>query len=212
MIALGILTTWLTLTAAGFAGLSALGRVGAREDARDEPRRRSEHSDAGVRRRADPDPEGAAAMSPIVSPRSPRALPRPALRCWTGSGEPREPLADRTALDTERAAQAGTADRHRGGASRRRAPAPGAARRRGRAAARDRCARSSARRCRRAPRSARRTMSPRCWSAPRQPHGDPRRRSRRRRRGVADAPARPPPPALPVLRREPMPASAGGRG
>lgn len=33
MIALGILTTWLTLTAAGFAGLSALRRVGAREDA-----------------------------------------------------------------------------------------------------------------------------------------------------------------------------------
>ncbi len=31
MIALGILTTWLTLTAAGFAGLSALGRIGARE-------------------------------------------------------------------------------------------------------------------------------------------------------------------------------------
>jgi hypothetical protein len=33
MIALGILTTWLTLTAAGFAGLSALRRAGAREDA-----------------------------------------------------------------------------------------------------------------------------------------------------------------------------------
>ena len=32
MIALGILTTWLTLTAAGFAGLSALRRAGARED------------------------------------------------------------------------------------------------------------------------------------------------------------------------------------
>ncbi len=31
MIALGILTTWLTLTAAGFAGLSALRRAGARE-------------------------------------------------------------------------------------------------------------------------------------------------------------------------------------
>lgn len=31
MIALGILITWLTLTAAGFAGLSALGRAGARE-------------------------------------------------------------------------------------------------------------------------------------------------------------------------------------
>lgn len=31
MIAIGILITWLTLTAAGFAGLSALGRVGARE-------------------------------------------------------------------------------------------------------------------------------------------------------------------------------------
>ena len=35
MIALGILTTWLTLTAAGFAGLSALRRTGAREDAYD---------------------------------------------------------------------------------------------------------------------------------------------------------------------------------
>jgi hypothetical protein len=33
MIALGLLTTWLTLTAAGFAGLSALRRAGAREDA-----------------------------------------------------------------------------------------------------------------------------------------------------------------------------------
>lgn len=33
MIALGILTAWLTLTAAGFAGLSALRRAGAREDA-----------------------------------------------------------------------------------------------------------------------------------------------------------------------------------
>jgi hypothetical protein len=32
MIALGILTTWLTLTAAGFAGLSALRRASARED------------------------------------------------------------------------------------------------------------------------------------------------------------------------------------
>jgi hypothetical protein len=32
MIALGILTTWLTLTAAGFAGLSALRRAGTRED------------------------------------------------------------------------------------------------------------------------------------------------------------------------------------
>ena len=32
MIALVIITTWLTLTAAGFAGLSALRRVGARED------------------------------------------------------------------------------------------------------------------------------------------------------------------------------------
>ena len=31
MIAIGILTTWLTLTAAGFAGLSALSRAGARE-------------------------------------------------------------------------------------------------------------------------------------------------------------------------------------
>jgi hypothetical protein len=31
MITIGILTTWLTLTAAGFAGLSALGRIGARE-------------------------------------------------------------------------------------------------------------------------------------------------------------------------------------
>jgi hypothetical protein len=31
MIALGILTTWLTLTAAGFAGLSALRRASARE-------------------------------------------------------------------------------------------------------------------------------------------------------------------------------------
>jgi hypothetical protein len=33
MIALGILTTWLILTAAGFAGLSALRRADAREDA-----------------------------------------------------------------------------------------------------------------------------------------------------------------------------------
>ena len=33
MIALGILTTWLLLTAAGFAGLSALRRAGVREDA-----------------------------------------------------------------------------------------------------------------------------------------------------------------------------------
>jgi hypothetical protein len=33
MIAAGILITWLTLTAAGFAGLSALRRAGAREDA-----------------------------------------------------------------------------------------------------------------------------------------------------------------------------------
>jgi hypothetical protein len=33
MIALGILTTWLTLTAAGFAGLSVLRRAVAREDA-----------------------------------------------------------------------------------------------------------------------------------------------------------------------------------
>jgi hypothetical protein len=33
MIALGILTAWLTLTAAGFAGLSALRSAGAREDA-----------------------------------------------------------------------------------------------------------------------------------------------------------------------------------
>jgi hypothetical protein len=32
MIALGILITWLTLTAAGFAGLSALRRAGAHED------------------------------------------------------------------------------------------------------------------------------------------------------------------------------------
>jgi hypothetical protein len=32
MIALVILTAWLTLTAAGFAGLSALRRAGARED------------------------------------------------------------------------------------------------------------------------------------------------------------------------------------
>lgn len=32
MIALGILSTWLTLTAAGLAGLSALRRAGARED------------------------------------------------------------------------------------------------------------------------------------------------------------------------------------
>jgi hypothetical protein len=35
MIALGILTTWLTLTAAGFAGLSALRRASAREDTYD---------------------------------------------------------------------------------------------------------------------------------------------------------------------------------
>jgi hypothetical protein len=33
MIAIGILTTWLTLTAAGFVGLSALRRAGTREDA-----------------------------------------------------------------------------------------------------------------------------------------------------------------------------------
>lgn len=33
MIALGILTTWLILTAGGFAGLSALRRAGIREDA-----------------------------------------------------------------------------------------------------------------------------------------------------------------------------------
>jgi hypothetical protein len=33
MIALGILTTWLILTAAGLAGLSALRRVGTREEA-----------------------------------------------------------------------------------------------------------------------------------------------------------------------------------
>lgn len=32
MIALGILTTWLILTAGGFAALSALRRLGARED------------------------------------------------------------------------------------------------------------------------------------------------------------------------------------
>ena len=32
MIAIGIVTTWLTLTAAGFAGLSALSRAGAREE------------------------------------------------------------------------------------------------------------------------------------------------------------------------------------
>jgi hypothetical protein len=32
MIALDILTTWLAMTAAGFAGLSALGRVGMREE------------------------------------------------------------------------------------------------------------------------------------------------------------------------------------
>jgi hypothetical protein len=32
MIAIGIFTTWLTLTAAGFAGLSVLRRAGARED------------------------------------------------------------------------------------------------------------------------------------------------------------------------------------
>ncbi len=32
MIALGILTTWLILTAGGFAGLSALRRAGIRED------------------------------------------------------------------------------------------------------------------------------------------------------------------------------------
>lgn len=31
MTALGIITTWLTLTGAGFAGLSALRRAGARE-------------------------------------------------------------------------------------------------------------------------------------------------------------------------------------
>ncbi len=31
MIALGILATWLSLTAAGFAGLSALGHAGERE-------------------------------------------------------------------------------------------------------------------------------------------------------------------------------------
>jgi hypothetical protein len=35
MIALGILTAWLTLTAAGFVGLSALRRASAREDAYD---------------------------------------------------------------------------------------------------------------------------------------------------------------------------------
>ena len=66
MIAIGILTTWLTLTAAGFAGLSALGRIGAREDVQ---ARRTPHRRASTRagRRADPDPEGAAAMSPIVS-------------------------------------------------------------------------------------------------------------------------------------------------
>lgn len=33
MIALGILTTWLILTAAGFAALSALRRAGVRENA-----------------------------------------------------------------------------------------------------------------------------------------------------------------------------------
>lgn len=33
MIALDILITWLTLTGAGFAGLSALRRAGVREDA-----------------------------------------------------------------------------------------------------------------------------------------------------------------------------------
>jgi len=33
MIAIPIFTTWLTLTAAGFAGLSALARAGARESA-----------------------------------------------------------------------------------------------------------------------------------------------------------------------------------
>lgn len=33
MIALGILTIWLVLTAAGFAGLSALRRAGTREEA-----------------------------------------------------------------------------------------------------------------------------------------------------------------------------------
>lgn len=33
MIVLGILTAWLTLTAAGFAGLSALRRADAREEA-----------------------------------------------------------------------------------------------------------------------------------------------------------------------------------
>lgn len=37
MTALGILTTWLTLTVAGFAGLSALGRAGAHEGAEVDP-------------------------------------------------------------------------------------------------------------------------------------------------------------------------------
>jgi hypothetical protein len=32
MIAIGIVTTWLALTAAGFAGLSLLDRAGAREE------------------------------------------------------------------------------------------------------------------------------------------------------------------------------------
>ncbi len=32
MIAIGIVTTWLTLTAAGFAGLSVLSRAAAREE------------------------------------------------------------------------------------------------------------------------------------------------------------------------------------
>jgi hypothetical protein len=39
MIALVILTAWLTLTAAGFAGLSALRRAGAREASEAHPTR-----------------------------------------------------------------------------------------------------------------------------------------------------------------------------
>ncbi len=63
MIAIPILTAWLTLTAAGFAGLSALGRAGERE-----------HVEAGLPSAREswsvPDPSAALAGARIPIPRA----------------------------------------------------------------------------------------------------------------------------------------------
>ena len=194
MIALGILTTWLTLTAAGFAGLSALRRAGAREDAE------AGLTPSGTRRRrsptfTDPDPEGPAAMNPIVSERSRRTSWRPC--CESSSASGRRPRHRASPMSDGPNRVAPTQLPPCRSCLPRREPSPRS--RRVLLAGADERSRAMLRAefgatlppSHQVGGGRRRRRSARARGA--QPHGDSRRRSRRRRRGVTDAHARSPP-------------------